>query len=466
MSDTSIEVLSQNSSPFDERAENELRQAFRDRGIEILHESPLGEGTTGEVYRAASGRGSPIALKIPKNPRFNLVIERESRVLNALKPVRHALRCRDHFDVPSGLMEVIPPDDPDDAENGVEQSIPLHVMATDLLKGSNLHDSFLEEKGTLPTTPQVLSIARQALEFLAGAEEKEIIHADLKPENMIFEEEGGHLTVIDFGLSGKTGRIDPRQILQSRPYRSPESILKRGTTPSIDMWSLGCILFELYTGKKPLFDIHDPRDSLIEDSRHLWEMFQQLGNPSCDFLKGSPRYDALFFEDPNTGDISLRNGFDLHRIAKWKKEIYDAAYERGDSLDIPSGLIQLIEPMLRYENRITPSESLQNSLLLRNEVVVSVEFSPPPSPRRIAYTLSLFSESDYEENPEGSIKPLYSTPLHAGSSCLHIPKIDDGRYLIVLYRGDEKLNVSPVLWKGDSKIAIQANRGNFSIQLK
>ena len=82
--------------------------------------------------------------------------------------------------------------------------------------------------------------------------EMQIIHCDLKPENIILKEKNkSGIKVIDFGSSCfRSKRI--YTYIQSRFYRAPEIILGLPYDHGIDMWSFGCILAELYTGY-PLF---------------------------------------------------------------------------------------------------------------------------------------------------------------------------------------------------------------------
>lgn len=80
----------------------------------------------------------------------------------------------------------------------------------------------------------------------------EIIHCDLKPENILLKEENkSGIKIIDFGSSTF---IDEKvyTYIQSRFYRAPEIMFGIPYTPAIDMWSLGCIIAELYIGY-PLF---------------------------------------------------------------------------------------------------------------------------------------------------------------------------------------------------------------------
>ena len=98
----------------------------------------------------------------------------------------------------------------------------------------------------------IRSYAQQILKALIFLEDRDIIHCDLKPENILLSDESGlNLKVVDFG----SGCLTSEQVytyVQSRFYRAPEVILRVPYTPKVDIWSLGCILAELYTGE-PLF---------------------------------------------------------------------------------------------------------------------------------------------------------------------------------------------------------------------
>lgn len=91
---------------------------------------------------------------------------------------------------------------------------------------------------------------RQMLNAIYLLYKKKIIHADLKPDNILVNEEKNVVKICDFGSACFVDECDPpTPYLVSRFYRAPEIILGLSYGPPIDMWSLGCCLFELYTGK-------------------------------------------------------------------------------------------------------------------------------------------------------------------------------------------------------------------------
>ena len=109
----------------------------------------------------------------------------------------------------------------------------------------------------------VKSFAWQLLVGLAELSlNKPIIHADLKPDNIMIKKTlQKKIKIIDFG-SSFYNLPKKVQYVQSRFYRAPEVILGYLYTPAIDMWSVGCILCELHTGK-PIFNGQNEGEQLV-----------------------------------------------------------------------------------------------------------------------------------------------------------------------------------------------------------
>jgi serine/threonine protein kinase len=109
--------------------------------------------------------------------------------------------------------------------------------------------------------PKIRTISKQILFALSLLSLKSIrvIHSDLKPENiMLTDPKKLSVRVIDFGTSIRGGNAS-FQYVQSRFYRSPEVALGLSISEAIDMWSLGCIMFEMLVGK-PLFTPRSSQD--------------------------------------------------------------------------------------------------------------------------------------------------------------------------------------------------------------
>lgn len=125
-------------------------------------------------------------------------------------------------------------------------------LVTELLK-DNLYEfqKFLMtgKEPAFFTLPRLQRIAKQVLEALVFIHEQGLIHCDLKPENILIKSYSRcEVKVIDFGSSCYvTDHLST--YIQSRSYRAPEVILGLPYGTKIDLWSLGCIMAELWTGR-------------------------------------------------------------------------------------------------------------------------------------------------------------------------------------------------------------------------
>ena len=149
----------------------------------------------------------------------------------------------------------------------------------------------------------ISAFSKQILTALEFLQERNIIHCDLKPENILLcDEAASKLKVADFG-SGCLASEQVYTYVQSRFYRSPEVILRVPYSSKVDIWSLGCILAELYTGE-PLFPGQNeqeqleyqmelkgiPSDNLIDESRKKDLYFD---TDYCPFLIEEPEHGIL-----------------------------------------------------------------------------------------------------------------------------------------------------------------------------
>jgi serine/threonine protein kinase len=220
-----------------------------------------------------------VAVKVIKNvPKYRDAarIELEVlRVLNAADPrgLKHCVHLRDDFDFRGHIC-----------------------MVFDLL-GVSLFD-FMKENSFRPFELQeVQHFAVQLMAALDHMHSHKLTHTDLKPENIMVDhpekfknrQPGGKLkyvlkrtniTVIDFG-SATFEDEHHTSIVSTRHYRAPEVILALTWTHPCDLWSIGCILMELFTGSA-LFQTHD-------DIEHLAMMEQILGPISKEMVKEATR---------------------------------------------------------------------------------------------------------------------------------------------------------------------------------
>src|SRR5262245_204748 len=216
---------------------------------EIL--SPLGAGGMGEVYKARDTKlGRDVAIKIlpdlfvadaDRVARF----EREAQLLAALNHPNIA------------------------AIYGLDEAAGTKFLALELVDGESL-DARLKPRAPL-IIGDTLAIARQIVAALEAAHEKGIIHRDLKPANVMLTHDG-QVKVLDFGLAkleagGEGGDLSNSptlahaatqagMILGTAAYMSPEQAKGRVADKRSDVWSFGCVLYEMLTGKRA-FDGED-----------------------------------------------------------------------------------------------------------------------------------------------------------------------------------------------------------------
>ena len=211
---------------------------------EIL--SPLGAGGMGEVYRARDTRlGRAVAVKVlpeavASSPDRLARFEREARTVAGLN----------HPNIVT-LYSV-------EDESGVR------FLTMELVEGRTL--DHLIAPGGLPL-PRVLDLAVPLTSALAAAHERGVIHRDLKPGNVMVTHDGW-VKVLDFGLAkmsqgdlgGEGATIGATaespisgqgQVLGTVPYMAPEQVRGEAVDARSDLFSLGIILYELATGRRP-----------------------------------------------------------------------------------------------------------------------------------------------------------------------------------------------------------------------
>ncbi len=100
-----------------------------------------------------------------------------------------------------------------------------------------------------PSKEKALQIARQLCLGLAAAHDKSVLHRDLKPANVMLDGRG-HVRITDFGLAGFSDELELNPQLAGTPaYMAPEQLASGATSVQSDLYSLGLLLYELFTGR-------------------------------------------------------------------------------------------------------------------------------------------------------------------------------------------------------------------------
>jgi TolB-like protein/Tfp pilus assembly protein PilF len=201
--------------------------------------APLGAGGMGEVYRARDGRlEREVAIKVlPEH------LAQDRQALARFERETKAVAALSH----PGILAIY--------DVGTEQGVVYAVM--ELLEGETLRARM--GRSTMPWR-KVVEIGVATADGLAAAHSKGIVHRDLKPEN-IFLTSDGRVKILDFGLARWKPRVaggnsqtptetDAGTVMGTVGYMSPEQVRGMGAEAPSDIFSLGCVLYEMATGER------------------------------------------------------------------------------------------------------------------------------------------------------------------------------------------------------------------------
>jgi class 3 adenylate cyclase len=126
-------------------------------------------------------------------------------------------------------------------------------LAMELLEGEPL-DRWLERAG-VPPVGEVLRIGRETARALVAAHARGLVHRDVKPANIWLEAPGRRIKLLDFGLArpqtGESGLTDPGMVVGTPMYMAPEQAFGEAVDGRADLFSLGCVLYRMATGRPP-----------------------------------------------------------------------------------------------------------------------------------------------------------------------------------------------------------------------
>ena len=210
----------------------------------------------------------------------------------------------------------------------------------------------------------MLIIKKFAMQLLFGLlilKTKKIIHCDLKPENILLMNKcKNRIKIIDFGSSCFENE-NYYLYIQSRFYRAPEILMGLQYGVEIDIWSLGCILCEFYTGL-PIFPGEDEYDM-------LYYIMEYLGVPPKEIIEKSPKKRHFFNEKGEPTEKPNSFG----KIRKPNQKSLEKFLKNSDN-----DFIDLIKKIFKWkkEDRIKPEEALKHNWIVKlmNENTLAEHF--------------------------------------------------------------------------------------------
>ncbi|CEL04694.1 Putative Dyrk [Aspergillus calidoustus] len=366
--------------------------AYRYEVIDVL-----GKGSFGQVVRCIDHKtGNLVAVKIIRNKkRFHQQALIEVNLLQKLK----------EWD-PHRRHSVV----------NFTQSFYFrgHLCISTELLGINLYEFIKAHDFRGFSIKLIRRFTRQILSSLTLLQAKKVIHCDLKPENILLVHPlSSDIRVIDFGSSCFENE-KVYTYIQSRFYRSPEVILGMSYGMPIDMWSLGCILAELYTGY-PIF----PGENEQEQLACIMEVF---GPPEKHLIEKSTRK-KLFFDSLGKPRITVSSkGRRRRPSSKELRQVLKCDDE---------AFLDFISRCLRWDpaRRLSPSEALRHEFMTGHKLAPRTRPFGAHSPGKRVNTLSTPTTGRPLPEPPGtsfkngtfvrSREPSNSSPIKASSGKRH-----------------------------------------------
>lgn len=296
----------------------------------------LGHGVTCTVWEALDVHTSEtIALKVYHPTRFcTETAWNEQFILESLETSAHP-----------GKKHVI----------GLERVFRYEKHRIHVLRpiGKNLYHLMYHAYETQTRLPLkvVKMIVRDTLLALDCLHRHQVIHADLKPENILLT--GKHVYLIDFGMA--SWRFAPHPgVIGTREYRAPEILLRQRYDSGVDMWALGCLIFELLTGDYLFNPTREYTWQGSDEERHLACIIETLGELPFHMVEGHAWFTA-------EGDLKS-NPHICYR------SLEDRLYHQygWPSADLPE-LLSFLLPLLSCDPmwRASPRSCLDHSWLMR-----------------------------------------------------------------------------------------------------
>ncbi|KAH9885205.1 hypothetical protein F4778DRAFT_516794 [Xylariomycetidae sp. FL2044] len=316
----------------------------------------LGKGSFGQVVRC---------------------IDHKSGVLVAVKIIRNKKRFHQQALVEVNILQKLREWDPKNRHSMVNFTHSFyfrgHLCISTELLDMNLYEFIKSNSFRGFSLKLIRRFTKQMLSSLNLLKQQKVIHCDLKPENILLRHPmHSEIKVIDFGSSCFENE-KVYTYIQSRFYRSPEVILGMTYGLPIDMWSLGCILAELYTGV-PIF----PGENEQEQLACIMEVF---GPPEKHLIEKSTRK-KLFFDSMGKPRLTVSS---KGRRRRPSSKTLQQALKCDDE-----AFLDFLARCLRWDpdKRLKPEEAVRHEFITGQKTSVPVPRTRESSPIKRHNTIS------------------------------------------------------------------------------
>lgn len=206
-----------------------------------INENPIGEGGMGRVLSGTNPQGKKVAIKeiLPEfaaDWEIRMRTEKEVEILEALNNTEGVVKVYDQFPLNDNFYIVM-----------------------ELVEGINI-EQYIQKYGAMPYE-KACNYMMQILKIMQDVHEKNIVHRDMKPSNIMIRNDG-RICILDFGIAkdmgGQNGATVIGTIIGSDGYMSPEQADGFSIDHRADIYALGCVLYYMLTG-------HHAYDTLSSD---------------------------------------------------------------------------------------------------------------------------------------------------------------------------------------------------------
>jgi serine/threonine-protein kinase PRP4 len=343
----------------------------------------------GGRYRMIKGLGRGVFANVAQAEEVNTDNEDSSPRIVAVKMIRRNDLMRRASQKEMDFLRKVNEADPQDKRHIIRLLGSFdhkgHLCIVFEHMSKNLRDLLKEEtNGHGLTLPAVRIYGRQMLLGLQHLMNCQVIHLDLKPDNVLVSADKKTVKLADFGTAvDKRDIIERTEYLVSRFYRAPEIILGMDIGYPVDMWAVGCTMYELWTGKilftgrsnnqmiKAFMDcLGWPSEKLLRKglANNILDNFE-LGPPLKFISREVDKFNKVSLLTPpigaaNVGQLSVRKIEQQKKISRdMKVRVHDAARSittGGPTVGELNDLTELLSATLHMnvEKRATPKEAL------------------------------------------------------------------------------------------------------------